>query len=510
LSALLQLPIEPDGVEKSDVVFGEWLPDQPTLSNPGAIEALNVMPADGSYVPFPQFEFRNNRVALGDTVNGAVAVIGADNVVQTYAATSNNGVYTDATGAWINTLAITTSDNFSWQFIRVNDQMVAIHPEEWPTRSTVDTADMFQYLTGASNTAPKAACGAQVVDFLMLGDLYVDPDDGGGRFPSRIRWGGFNNIDAPWISDPATQADFNDMPPEGGSITAIVGRDIATIFQARMISQARYVGLPDVFEISHVETKRGAISRDAVIDLGVFKFFIAEDGFYVWNGTNATPIGDGKVNKYFFGKLDWSMRNRISGAVDFINGCVMWAFPTDASGTLSEIIIYSYRDNKWAHSIQTLDVLFNSAKSNISLEDLTDPLESYTYSFDDPILRQGGRSELAAFNSTHSLGSFTGLPMAAIIDTGEFSGPNSRRVFTNGVRPIVDLATPEATIEVAMRDQMIGQPVIFEGPVAQEIDGICPILADARYMRFRLNLPIGASWKHAVGVEVARKAGGEF
>lgn len=506
MTALVQLAdISPDVVDRNIIPFGEWLPDLPTYENPGAIEALNVIPAEGSYIPFLQHSPSNTAV-LPDIARGALGVIQDTDVVQVYAGTVN-GIYTSVGAGFVSLLTAPVSADYAWKFVRVNEQMVALHHDHVPVRTPVQSTTPTVNVGG---NPPTAACGAQVGDFLMLGNLLKDPDDFNGKFPSRVRWGGENNIDLPWVSDPITQADFQDMPPEGGAVVAIAGREVGTIFQQRMISRATYRGPPTIFDIAVVEDKRGAIARDCIVDVGQFQFFIAEDGFFIWNGTNSTPISDGKVNRYFFNKLNYAARSKICGAVDLVNGCVIWAFPTSSSGDLDELLIYSYRDNKWSHSIQTVEFLFNSAASNVTLEELIDPLESYTVSFDDPMYRQGGRSRIAAFNDAHIYGLFDGDPMDAILDTGEFSGPDGRRAFINNVRPLVDVAVPQAQIQVAVRDQLMGQPVVFSSPVDQEIDGQCPVLSDARYTRFRLLLPEGTNWSHAIGVDVSRKATGVF
>jgi len=506
LSGLIDLTeLVPDDVQRVTVPFGEWLPDMPELNNPGAIEALNVIPAEGGYVPFAQHSPDNQRV-LPEQVRGAAAVLDEFDIVQLFGGTTG-GVYTDVGAGFVNIFASAVSGDTAWKFIRVNEQMVAIHPDVFPKRTPVGSEAAMVNVGG---NPPKAECGAQVGDFLMLGNLHDDPDDGDGSFPARVRWGGFNNIDDPWISDPATQADFQDMPAAGGAVRAISGREYGTIFQDKMISRATYRGLPEVFDIVTVEDKRGCIARDSIVDVGAVQFGIAEDGFFMWNGTNTTLLGTNKVNRYFFNKLQYGARSRIAGAVDFVNGCVMWAFPTDSSGFLNEIIIYSYKEDKFSHSIQTLEFLFDSAKSNIALEQLTDPLESYTEPFDSDFYRSGGRARMAAFNSDHMYGLFDGDPMAAIIDTAESTGPDSRRVFSNMVRPLVDLSLPLATMQTVYRDQMVGQPLIFSAETAQELDGQCPIIADGRYMRFRVNVPVDAQWRHAMGVEVARKATGIF
>jgi hypothetical protein len=504
-SLIAMSDIIPDAVQRTPVPFGEWLPDMAELNNPGAVEALNVLPAEGGYVPFNQLEPDNTRT-LPEQVRGAIAVIDQDDVVQLFAGTVG-GVYTDNGPGFVNILVSPVSAAVAWKFVRVNEQMVALHPDIFPMRTPVDTTTAMVNVGG---NPPKAECGAQVGDFLMLGNLHDDPDDGHGVFPARVRWGGFNNVDDPWVSDPITQADFQDMPAAGGPVRAISGREYGTIFQERMISRAIYRGAPEIFDIATIEDKRGCIARDSIVDVGAIQLGLAEDGFFMWNGTDTQLIGTNKVNRYFFNKLFYAERSRIAGAVDLVNGCVLWAFPTDSSGLLNEIIIYSYKEDKWSHSIQTLEFLVDSAKSNTTLEELTDPLESYLESFDSDIYRGGGRANMAAFNTSHMYGLYTGAPQAATMDTAESTGPDGRRVFTNSVRPLVDLALPQATVQVVARDQMIGEPPAFSAEVPQEIDGQCPVLCDGRYVRFRVNLPADAIWRHALGVEVARKASGAF
>src|SRR5258708_23876781 len=107
-----------------------------------------------------------------------------------------------------------------------------------------------------------------------------------------------------------------------------------TIFQDSKISIGRYVNRPSVWDIEVIEEDVGCIARDSVVRVGIYKFFIAKDGFRVWTGTNSQRIGDAKVDKYFFSRLQYSHRGRIVGVFDPITNCVYWAFPTSVDGTL--------------------------------------------------------------------------------------------------------------------------------------------------------------------------------
>lgn len=504
--SFMALQIAPDSIAMAPVEFGEWLPDLPERDNPGAVEALNVIASEGGYVPFRKHAPISG-LTLPAAARGGALLFDPSGSPQLYGATTE-GVYVRQSSAFSlrYTSPTTLYDEFLWQFIQFGRNVVALHPQLLPQAGEVGGSSPFTPLGG---NPPIASCGARVGDFLVLGDLDNEVDPDGARQPSRIRWSAFNNIDAPWITDPATQADFNDMPSEGGRVIAITGRESGTIFQERSISRMSYVGLPTVFDIETVEEERGAICGGGVVDIGAFIFFIADDGFFVWNGTNSTPIADNKVNRYFFRRLNYNARRRVVGAVDYVNSCIVWAFPT--SGTaLDELIIFSYKENRWSHAFKTVEYLIGSAKLDVSLDDLLLNLDvDYPISFDDSSYR-GGKPTLGAFDSSHQYGLFNGLNMAATLDSAEFSGPDGRRVFINNARPIIDVGTPVVTVQLGLRDQLMGENIVFQTAVVQETNGECPVLGDGRYVRFRVNVPADTTWSHARGVEPWRKATGRF
>lgn len=504
-TAFKSLGITPSDVEPVTIEFGEWLPDLLTVNNPGAVEALNVLPNELGYVPFKAI-IQAVGLVLPAACKGAITLGTKPGDIRLYAATADhlyvrNGDTFDEKFSY----GIPLTSYHYWQFIQFGDYVVALRPDIKPQVAGTDGSDNFTELGG---DPPIAQCGARVGDFLVLGNLDDEPGPDAARQPQRIRWNGFNRIDLPWTTDVEVQSDYQDMPVEGGAVIGITGREFGTVFQEHSISRMTYVGLPSVFEIETAEENRGAICTNGIVDIGALVFFIAEDGFFVWNGTNTTPIGSNKVNRYFFTRLNYTERRRIVGAVDYANECIRWAFPVGAGTALTEQIIYSYKDGRWSHATITVEYLLASYFLPASLDDLHGNLDAdYPLSFDDPSY-QGGKGVFAAFDSTHNYGSFTGAALAATLDTAEASGPNGRRVFVNAARPLVDVATNVCTMQAAMRDQLIGEGIAYSAATTQEITGECPIGADARYMRFRVNIPAAAAWSHALGVEVWRKATG--
>lgn len=505
MSNFASLGISPAPTEPTTVEFGEWLPDLPNENNPGALEALNVIPSEKCYVPFKDLTLQTGLV-LPAEARGAAVMYDTGGVAHVYGATTD-GVYVRQSATFSQRYAApyTLYSDFIWQFVQFGNNIVALHPQVAPQAGDVGGSSSFTPLGGSP---PIAACGARVGDFLVLGNLDGEADPDGERQPQRIRWSGFGNIDSPWITDPATQADFNDMPSEGGAVMGITGREYGTVFQERCISRMSYVGLPAVFDIETVEEERGSISTGCIVDIGALVFFIANDGFFAWNGTNTIPIGDNKVNRYFFGRLNYAARGRIIGSVDYANSCIIWAFPVGNGTALEELIIYSYKENRFSHAIRTVEFLVNGTTLSVSLDDLTGNLDTgYPISFDDGSFASG-RPFISGFHTNHQYGLFTGAALAATIDTGESAGPLGQRVFVNNSRPQVNASTAVVAVAVAERDQLLGEAIAFGAAVVQELTGECPILAEARYMRFRVGVPAGATWTHARGIEVWRSQAG--
>jgi hypothetical protein len=548
LSVFANFKIPPPQTETTTVEFGEWLPDLSPLNNPGATEALNVIPTSEGYGPFRDISPVAG-LSLPASCKGAIVLSDRTQTIKIYAATVTDLYVREGAGfTSLYSLVSVTSDADLWQFIPFGDNLVAIHPQADTVVATISTNGAFAPLGG---NPPRALCGARVGDFLVLGNLDNENDPSGARQAQRIRWSAFNSIDSPWITDPNTQADFNDMPSEGGAVTGIVGRETGTVFQERQISRMTEVGLPTVFDIVTVEQERGALCAGGVVDggagtgfTGTCIYFIAQDGFYLWNGYSSQSISNDKVNNYFFTRVNMSLISRITGALDLKNSCVWWAFPTLSSpprtvdilldtesgstlqtedgqdlaleatttdAPLSEILIYSFKNQRWAHAVTSIDFIMSSPSSTlpISLDDLLGDLDTdYTISFDDISYQTGGVC-VAGFNDEHTFGPYNGFTLAAIIDTAESSAPTGKRVFVSGARPLVDTDQQSVTVQTITRDQTLGGPLNFSTAVPQEITGECPILDEARYMRFRTNIPYAANWQHALGIEITRTGGGE-
>lgn len=107
--------------------------------------------------------------------------------------------------------------------------------------------------------------------------------------------------------------------------------------------------------------------------------------------------------------------------------------------------------------------------------------------------------ELAAFDPAHALNFFRGPNLEAVLETAE-QGTDGRRVSEKrGLRPISD--APIVYASASRRENP--QAAVVAGPEtrANAVTGICGMLLDTRYSRFKCRIPAGQVWTFINGVE---------
>ena len=232
--------------------FGEWLPDQPDLNNPGVTVATNVVPAAGGYRSFPGFVSFSN--AATARVRGMFAAKDASDNVSLFAGDDgklykfNQGTSNLDDVSKSGTPAYDLAGAERWRFAQFGTKVIAAGGtgEELQVFN-VGTDSAFSNLGGSP---PKADYLAVVRDQVWTANI----DEGSGRVPNKVRWSAINN-EASWTIG-TDQAD-SQVIPDAGAITGLVGGERAVILMERAIAVAYYVGSPLIYEINRVETQRG-------------------------------------------------------------------------------------------------------------------------------------------------------------------------------------------------------------------------------------------------------------
>jgi len=121
-------------------------------------------------------------------------------------------------------------------------------------------------------------------------------------------------------------------------------------------------------------------------------------------------------------------------------------------------------------------------------------VDAMTLSFDDyPTAVQ---PQLAQFDSTGTLGFFSGPALEATVQSAE-QGTDEQRLDIRGFRPITD--SSKVLGSIFYRDTQQATP-IQSTPVGLSRIGRCDMTRDARYARFQLDIPAGDTWSFVGGV----------
>jgi len=482
--------------------FDEWLPDQPTLLA-GCTEALNVLPGPSAYLPMPSLVPYTTAVG-GKVLGGIIAqssgnsynYCGDKSALYSLANQSFTSV-TRVVGGAYNVLG----DDY-WEFANWGNTVIGVNGHnDLPQQISLGAANFVDMSVGV-----KASHIAVVKDFVVLGNV----SDSAAQV-SRLRWCAINNpLD--FVPSPATLADYQDLPTEYGPIQRVVGGGYGVVFQSKAITRMDFVGSPLVFAITTLHTNIGAFSPRAVTNYQNLVFFLAEDGFYTFDGSSLNPIGRGKVDSFFYKDLDKNHTVGVVAGIDPINKIVLWAYPSinNKGGNLDSLLIYSWAYNKWTHATGLdLEMVLSSVTTGINLDNLTSTtgfnLDALPVSLDS-VQWTGGSIILSAYDKNHVLGRFNGAPMNATLRTREYQHFAGHRALTTEVWPYAVGLSASATLTLLNRDTLTRSMSAIETSVVNDI-GYAPFLSDTRYSTIQLDVAGGFDQILGVNVEATQTGG---
>jgi hypothetical protein len=487
------------------IKFGEWLPDQAEIDNPGCVNVSNVTPfGPVGYKPFKAFS-ANSTTALAARCLGATSATGNTGVVRSFAGDATDLYYLSGSVWTSGASSFTLGTDERWQFVKAPnaDSMLACSQgEDVQVIGMTGDNTFAAYFT--STLKPKAKYMAQVGTQLML----LNVNEGGTLYPDRVRWSSITDP-ADMDQSAANQSDAQDLGGEYGAGQAIIGGETGTIWLERGIARATYVGAPVIYRFDMIETGRGLLAPGAISRLGRLVFFLAHDGFFLWDGLESHPIGDRKVNQTFFDKFDTQYASAVTTAVDPEQQLFMMAYPsTGASGGICDtIIMYHWPSGWWGEATISTEFLHSGLTPGLTLEQLDNinaSIDALPFSLDSRAY-QGGVLQVTSFNTSHQSGTFSGANLAATIDTGVRQLFPGKRALVAGMFPVCDGGTLTGSVAGAVR---MNDTFTFDTAASQSTSGKVPLRNNNRYHKFRLNIAAGGTWTHASGIQpIASESG---
>lgn len=384
------------------------------------------------------------------------------------------------------TFLYTTPTNQRWRFTQFGNVLIAANGGNKLQGYNVNTSSTFQDL---ASDAPEARYVTVVRDFVVSG--YINSST---VYPSRVQWSALGD-ESSWANSATTQADYQDIP-DGGSVVGITGGEFGLVFMDRSIHRMSYIGSPLVFQFDNISRNQGCYEANSIIQYGGTSFFLSDDGFYACDGQQILPIGNEKVNRYFFDDVDEGSLGLMSAAVDPARKLVIWAYASQASATVDKLLIYNYQTNKWTSGTTTASRIASSSTPSFDLEgmDVFGNLEQIDSSFDSRVWL-GGKMQFAGVRDTKIV-TFSGADNIAYIETGDIEMPGTTSAITLA-KPIVDGGSGSVAL---FSRRLLSDQVVFGSQTAADSENRVSIRGVGRYHRLQLT-PTGA-WKNAVGLDV--------
>jgi len=463
------------------ITFTEWTPDQPSIVENLSV-AKNVVPAAVGFVPFPTAV--DYSVAASENINNVFA--------GRFSATTN--VFAGGAtklfrldGSDLSMDNVSKTGNYSnvdrWRFVQFGDTVIA-----------ANNVNKLQYFTlGSSTTFDDLAAAAPIAKFVtVVRDFVVSANLDSGTNANKVQWSNIND-ETNWTSGAASQSDFQ-IIPDGGNITGITGGETGLILLERAIVRMSYIGSPLFFQFDTIARGIGCVEANSIAKYGNMTFFLGEEGFYACDGQSVTPIGNEKIDRWFYSNANPSLLNTMSTTVDPSRKIVIWNF-LDTFGNRT-LLIYNWQVQKWTYGSTDVNYVASSATAGTTLEgmDLYGNMDTITTSFDSNLF-SGGKFLLAGARGTKIV-TFTGQPSAAQIDTGEI-GSEMPSVVTL-VRPIVDAGSADVAIASQVK---LDQVIDFGSYIPADSENRVPFRSAGKYHKLSIK-PTGARWSNIIGVDI--------
>lgn len=476
------------------IPYGEFRPDETALDTADVSVARNVYAKKLGYGPMPIAS------AQGDTMEADAVPCGA-------------GLFQKSAGDFLILAGSTTKlwlrSGSSWTAIATG--LNATVDERWSSAQFGTTAlfcnindellgfdvDVGGSAAAVPDSPPRARFVGVIDRFAVLAGLNDDP--------RAIAWSDIGNHEV-WQSGLADTQDFK----SGGRVMNFSGSAGLVILERSAWQMFRTPGSDTgPFGFQEVIAAKGAISPWSVIKFGPRIAHLSEDGFYVSDSAGtSTPIGAGKIDRYFLSQVNQERLYSVIGTMDPIRKHFIWIFKDGATDYYNRGLVYNWTSGRWSEFDDTafpgiggLWDLVDLATAGVSLEELgalyPDLDVDVPLTLDSRVW-QGGRPVLAGLGAEGKLVFFEGASAPARITTGEVQFHTGYRSQLNAVWPEVD--TTAATMTALIRENLAQSSPGIRGPGTMQPSGRIPLRAGGRLHRLQMDIPGGTEWAVATGI----------
>lgn len=478
------------------IPFAPWLPDVAEFNTAASTDALNVIPSQTGFRPFPGFQ--NVTSAVTARAQGAASFRSISGTIYNFCGDATKLYLMDSDGlGWsdISRLAggaYGTATDGQWRFSQYGNYVIALNGNNAAQVFELGVSTNFAALGGSS---PAGTFPGTIREFGVIAKT--------STANNRITWSAIGDI-SDWVASATTLADSQDFP-EGGTIMGFVGGEYGVVFQERAIQRMTFAGPPTAFRFDKITTALGCRVEGSIAAYESLIFFLADDGFYMLRGgAELVPIGTEKVDRWLEETMDGSQLYRATSAIDPINKVYIMGFPSVGAGNPDSFIIYHWPSGQWSRASVNHEIIYTAATQSSytidGMDTVSSTIDALPFPVDSRFWTGSGRLLLSGFDTSHRQGFFSGSNLAATVETGDNQAAEGRRSLFRGLRPIIEGTSVTPSLTVGSRDHLT-ESVTYGSPAAVNSYGWCNARVQARYHRAKITIPAASSWNFARGVD---------
>ena len=148
---------------------------------------------------------------------------------------------------------------------------------------------------------------------------------------------------------------------------AVKGRDAIYVWTDKALFLMRFVGAPFTFSFEQAGTNCGLIGKNAAIEVDGTSYWMAENGFFSYDGRLKTlPC---LVEDYVYDDINTTSRDLINCGLNNLFTEVNWFYCTNGSNVVDRVVTYNYLESGAKRTIWTTGSLARTAWQDSSIFD---------------------------------------------------------------------------------------------------------------------------------------------
>jgi hypothetical protein len=256
-----------------------------------------------------------------------------------------------------------------------------------------------------------------------------------------VQWAALGDYTS-WSASIATQAGSDTLTSTSGGNTA--GRRFGNtliVYKKNSMFLGVNVGPPNVWEFVLIPGDAGALSQEAVVNIGTPEnpkhIFMGEDDFYVYDGSKPLRVGTNRVKQEVYGNIVQSRSSSCKALHDKKNSLVYFYYPTIDTTKPNSCRVYNYRTDRWGVDDRQIETPVDYVAAPVTYDGLGTLYATYddlpNQSYDSAFLGST-QTKPAFFTTGHVLQTLTGPAGSTNFTTGDL-GDDSRLTLATRVWP---------------------------------------------------------------------------